>query len=399
MIGRGHLGGYAGALALVIATAAAAQDDPFGALYAAPAAKGDKPASAAEAIFGPQPSPAGKGASGTSAARSDAGVLVVEAAVGRSYAGVDEKEPASLSQIAMLPKAVPAMALELKASSAKYLRNRPKIAIAGYSFAVVRGVEVSASASGSGTEIAPRRTTLSARLEGVSDQLAASLAQEAYEDLRAKLEAAGYQLATPQEFAAAPHMQSLGRYDGPVSSGGVTVYAPQGAALIKGHAFETGFGAIAAAGALLNMGQASKELDAVILAPKLMLGTVNAGGSGNHTYAGGASVGARVRFTISPLSRVDFVWGNDRGGAMSGLMTAKGAATDERFGVLIKTADRSDDPAVTNAFANAGMGSIYRQNLSYALTANPDRFAALCRAAFQGFNSALVAEIQRARAS
>lgn len=404
---RGGLRGCASGAVLAIAIAsialpALAQDDPFGALYSAPAAKGgkadkDDSQSPADAMFGPMQTQAGKGAG--KASRSGQGVLAVELAVGRSYAGASEKDEASLAQIAMLPKSVPAMALTLNVSGGKYLKNRPKIAVAGYTFAMVRGAQVSASAAGAGSDITPRRTTLTVGLDGVSQDLSAGLAQEAYDDLVSRLKGAGYDVVTPEEANAAPHMQSLGRYAGPVSNNGYTAYGPQSAPLIKGHAFETGLASIAASGALLNIGQASRELDAVVLTPKLMVGVVNTEGTGQRNYVGSASVGARVRFSVSPASRVDFVWGNERGGAMPGTMTFKGAGTDERFGVLVKTEDRSDDPSISNAFAEAGMGSVYRQSLVYSLEADPDRFAALCRSAFQGFNTALVAEIQRARAS
>lgn len=403
MVRRQVICGCVGAVALLVATAACAQDDPFGSLYAAPAGKSDRSGKAdsqspAEAMFGPMQASPGKSGRG-GANPSGQGVLAVELAVGRSYAGAEEKDTASLVQIATLPKAVPPMALELKVSSGKYLKNRPRIAISGYTFAVVRGAEVTASAAGAGSDIAPRRTTLTVGLDGVPDSVAASLAQEAYDDLAARLRAAGYEVVAPEAAAQAPHMLSMGRYAGPVSSNGYTAYGPRSAPLIKGQAFETGLAAIAASGALINSGQASRELDAVLLSPMLMLGVVSTEGSGQRNYVGSASVGARVRFSVSPMSRVEFVWGNDRGGAMPGVMTFKGAGSDERFGVLVKSEDRSDDAGVANAFAQAGVEPVYRQSLVYALQADPDRFAALCRSAFQGFNTALVEEIRRARAS
>jgi hypothetical protein len=43
-----------------------------------------------------------------------------------------------------------------------------------------------------------------------------------------------------------------------------------------------------------------------------------------------------------------------------------------------------------------GGGSMYRQNKIYQATADPGRFAALTRAAFQGLNTSLVAGLQQA---
>jgi hypothetical protein len=368
-------------------SAAGAQVDPFGALYGQPVQ--------------PQPQARGGGAHQGASGRNGAvvGVLSVSGAVGRSYAGSQEKGTVSLAEVAMLPKTVQPFAVTLDGTSTKYLRNRPRIAVPAYALGLQRDSSISASAAGQGSDITPRRTTITSHLSGVSDQLASQLSQEAYDDLVAKLTAAGFDVVAPEQMAAAPHIQSLGRYAGPVSAQGWTVYAPAKAPLIKGYAFETGLGAIAASGSLINMGKASQELDAVIITPQLMLNHIGMGGTGQRNFVGSASVDARLHFALTQQSLVPFVWGNARGGAMPGVFRVKPSGSDELFGVMVQTEDRSDDASITNAFAEAGMGSVYRQSLVYAVEADPGRFAALCRAAFQGFNTALVEEIRRARAS
>jgi hypothetical protein len=373
-------------LALMASGAASAQVDPFGTLYGAP-------------VQGPAKGSA-QGSSGRGAATATVGVQSVSSAVGRSYAGSQEKGTSSLAQIAMLPKTVQPFPVTLNGSSEKYLKGRPRIAIPAYAFALQREASMSAPAAGQGSDITPRRTTLTTHLDGISNDLAAQLAQEAYDDLVSRLKAAGFEVVTPEEMAAAPHIRSLGRYPGATSAKeGWSVYAPAASPLIKGYAFETGLAAIAASGSLITMGQASKELDAVILTPQLMLNHVGMGGTGQRNYVGSASVDAKLHFSLTQASRVPFVWGNERGGAMPGVFVAKPSGSDEMFGVMVQTEDRSDDASLTNAFAEAGMGSVYRQSLVYAVQADPGRFAALCRAAFQGFNTALVEEIRRARAS
>jgi hypothetical protein len=382
---RTRLAACAAALALC-AGGAAAQVDPMGSLYGAPAP--DK----ADAKTAGRQGAADRGAI--------VGVQSVGAAVGASYAGSQEAGSTSLAQIARLPATIPPFAVTLDGAYAKYLKNRPRIAVPAYAFAIQRDSSISASAAGQGSDITPRSTTVSSRLEGVPDALAAQLAQEAYADLVDRLKAAGFDVVTPEEAAAAPHLRSLGRYAGPVSAKeGWTVYAPAEAPLIRGYAFETGMASLAASGALIGLGKASQELDAVILTPQLMLNHIGMGGTGRRNFVGSASVEARLHFVLTQQSLVPFVWGNDRGGAMPGVFRVKPSGSDELFAVMVKTDDRSDDVGMHNAFAVAGMGSVYRQSLVYAVEADPGRFAALCRAAFQGFNTALVEQIRRARAS
>jgi hypothetical protein len=59
--------------------------------------------------------------------------------------------------------------------------------------------------------------------------------------------------------------------------------------------------------------------------------------------------------------------------------------------------DRSDSVAISNALATAGLGSLYRQSQVYAIEVAPERYTALVRAAFQGLNMSIVAELRKAR--
>jgi hypothetical protein len=380
-------GSAAGLAALIAAGTAAAQVDPMGSLYGAPTS-------------GPAQDAKASGRQGQTHGGAVVGVLSVSGAVGASYAGSQEKGATSLAQIAMLPGTIQPLAVTLDGSSEKYLKNRPRIAVPAYALGLQRDSSITASAAGRGSDITPRRTTITSHLQGVSDELGAQLAQEAYDDLIARLKDAGFEVLTPEEMAAAPHVQSLGRYGAPLRAReGYTVYAPSRAPLIKGYAFETGMAALSASGSLIGMGKASQELDAVIITPQLMLNHIGMGGTGQRNFVGSASVDAKLHFALTQQSLVPFVWGNDRGGAMPGVFRVKPAGSEELFGVMVQTQDRSDDVGLHNAFAEAGMGSVYRQSLVYAVEADPGRFAALCRAAFQGFNTALVEEIRRARAS
>jgi len=363
---------------------AASQSDPFGALYTPPAGA----------------APARDASSGRTGSTS------VSGAVGRSYVGAETGGQVSLAQLDMMPPHAPPLPVALQGHSTRFLANRPKIAVPGYTIAFVHGATASAFGGGAGLDTNQRRTQIATRLVGLTDEVAQEIADEAYADLVRQLEGAGFQVVDPAAQLASEQMQGLARYSAPVGGQGIidsratkawVVYGPRALPPIKGHAFETGMGAVAASGALMRFGRASRDLDAIIISPRLLIDYIDMESSGRRTYSGSASVDAELRFGINPTSRVDFVWGNNSGGAMPGWFTTKGAFTPQPFGILAQTADRSDSIATHNALVSVGFGSIYRQSLVYDAEVSPKRYAALSRAAIQGFNAALVAEIRKAR--
>ncbi len=101
------------AAAMMTPATARAQSDPFGSLYAPPP--------------GTAPAPS-----------SRTGVTGVTGAVGRSYAGSQEGGFASLAQIGMLPRVVPAMPLRLKPWNPKVSTKRPRILVPTYALALIR---------------------------------------------------------------------------------------------------------------------------------------------------------------------------------------------------------------------------------------------------------------------
>lgn len=374
----------AAALSLSIPALALGQADPFGALYA--------------------PAPGAAPAKDASSGRT--GATSVSGAVGRSYVGAEASGRVSLAQLDMMPDNVPPLPVALQGHSTRYLANRPRIVIPGYTLAFVQGASASAFGGGAGTDTNQRRTQIATRLVGLTDTMAHDMADAAYADLVAQLEAAGYEVVDPATFQAAEQMRGLARYDGPVGGQGVidsratkawVAYGPRALPIIKGHAFETGMGAVAASGALMRFGRASRDLDAIIITPRVLIDYIDMESTGRRTYSGSASVDADLRFGINPTSKVDFVWGNNGGGAMPGWFTTRGAHTPQPFGILDQTADRSDSLATHNALVSIGFGSVYRQSLVYDAEVSPKRYAALSRAAYQGFNAALVAEIRKAR--
>lgn len=358
---------------LMTATTARAQSDPFGALYAPPAGSGPAPS-------------------------NRTGVTSVTGAVGRTYAGSQEGGFASLAQIGMLPRTVPAMPVALKAWNPKFAAGRPRIVVPSYVLALVRGGKVSASGAGAGSDITPRRTTLTTALTGVSDALAETLASDAYADLAARLTAAGFDVVPADQMQASAEIARLPAV-GTRAKGqnGWSVYGPAVAPLRTGHAWSSSPLSASKAGMVFN--DLSAELDAVVLTPQLAIDYQQLEGTGRRTYVGSAQVEAKVWFSIAPGSGATFLYGKRKGlgGGMPGSFLSSGHGSAEPFAIMYEVDDRSDSVAIHNAFAQAGLGSLYRQSKVYAVEASPERYAALVRAAYQGLNAALVAELRKAR--
>lgn len=102
----------------------------------------------------------------------------------------------------------------------------------------------------------------------------------------------------------------------------------------------------------------------------------------------------RPRIAI-PSYGLSFVQGAEvsafAGGAGSSMMGRRTKITTRLVGFGDDQARAMADEAL------AGFGSVYRQSLVYDVEVSRRRFAALTRAALQGYNAPLIAEIQRAR--
>ena len=375
--------GMGGMCCALLAGTALGQADPFGALY-----QGPLPAMGA----GPAPS------AGPVSPSARSGSQGLSNAVGASYSSHQMTgQVMTLAQLGFLPRTVAPLDPPVKAFHTDYLVKRPRIAIPEYAIAFVTGYQSAASAAGAGSDITPRSAKVATTLIGVSDALKQQLANEAYADLVSRLKAAGIEVVPMNEVQAAPHLQSIERPQRPVGGDVArswTMFSAEGAPLVRGFALD---GGLATSSALLALGPVSKELDAVVVLPQLTIDHLDIANSGRSNYGGQATVDANLNFHIG-RAWFQFIWGNERGGAMPGSINLDRKASPELFGILYPLEDRSDSVALHNAFADAGMGSIYRQSLVYAAEVDPQRYAALTRAAFQGANQALVDQIVRAKA-
>lgn len=378
------------ALSALGLSAAKGQFDPFAAAAPVAPAAGAPAPNAAAAILAP--------AAPSSAPGMRSGFLSVEQATGRSYAGAQTKGVVNMTSLKVLPKVVSPLNVELRATGPRQLAAKPRIVVPTYALAIVNQGEVRASGAGAGTEIVPRASKISTVLIGVTDEMAAQLAEEAQADLIRRLREAGFDVVSQDQLKASSDYARL-RQVGAKAPGqnGWAVYGPASAPLYSGHALTNA--PLSGPGTAIALTDLSFDLNAVVLQPYLAIDYNRMEGTGNRTYSGTAIVSAEVRFRIAAAG-ANFLQGPSRGrgsGPGGTLQLPQPTGTDELFGLMFEIDNRSDDPAISNAFASLGLGSIYRQSVYYGVEVAPERYAALVRAAYQGLNAAIVSEVQKAR--
>ena len=371
--------------------AAHGQVDPLAGILAPPkpAAKASgAPASAASVLAPP--------ASAARAPGQRSGFLAVEQAVGGSYAAAQTRGVVSMASLRTLPRTASPFTVPLKVTNARAFAAKPRIAIPTYALAIVQHGSIRASAAGTGSDINPRASSLSTILIGVTDDMASRLAEEASADLVRRLVAIGVDVVPQSELLANADMarlRALGAKDKGLNDW--DVYGAASAPLYAGHPLDSG---LAGPGAAIALTDVAFGLNAVVLQPYLALDYERLGTSGRSNYTSSASVSAELRFRIaSGGAQGRYATGRGKGSGPWGSLITDGAGTDEPFGVMFEIDDKSDDPAISSTFARLGMGSLYRQSKYYGVEVSPDRYETLARAAFQGLNAAIVAEIQKAR--
>jgi len=325
------------------------------------------------------------------AAAAQRGGTSVSGTASNNYATSGMKGDLTMQELRALPREVAPFPVALKATSPKFLGGK-RVYVPSYALMITRAGGATAYSGGGLTSDAARRSSIETSLTGVPDALGSQLATEAYADLKAKLSAAGYELVGPLQNAPAPL--------GPVakSSTGQAVYAPAGAPLVPGLPWVN-----------INVGAFNPVVgrnnpngdDIIVLLPGMGIDYQRLASSGSHAYGTSADVGTRLRFHVMGLSGANTVQHSGppyNATWASSFLVEQGAGTDEPFALLVQTGDRSDNRALSNGLAMAGFGSIYRQNQIYEAQAEPGRFAALTRAAFQAMNTSIVEQLKQAGA-
>jgi hypothetical protein len=310
-----------------------------------------------------------------------------------NYANSRTDGQMSLSDLAAMPKTVEPFPVPLKTFQTRFLKGKTRVYLPSYALTLVRSGKATAYAGGFGSTVNGRRSSITTGLVGVSDELATQLAGEAYADMVKRLKEAGYEVITAEGLPP----------DSPAPLGaqikGITgqpVYSPPGAPLRPGAPLLPAFSSN-----IYAYGKFVEATDAIVLQPGLGIDYEWLESSGNHNYSSSATVGARLRFHAVGNSGANIIAKSAppyRGGWPGSFLVQNGAGTDEPFAIMYEIDDRSDSRLVSNAMALAGFGSMYRQSKVYAVEVDPDRYAALVRAAFQGMNASIIEQMKAAAA-
>jgi hypothetical protein len=240
-----------------------------------------------------------------------------------------------------------------------------------------------------------RRASVRTGLTGISPATFQKVADEAHADLLAQLRAAGIQVAgaegveIPRVAGNALDGSSGSTFLGGQYSAWRTIGAAQ-APLLQGLAGEHiggGLGGMAMIGGNQAAGRVAEASGGVALVPLLRLDYVSTSSSGRGLLASRASAEASPHFSVSQGTQV--AWAAPRRPGMGagdvGMLLANPVGSDLPFATLSASGGRDGN------WVGFGMRT------DTAVTAVEERWLALARAAYRGFNAAIVQQIRAGR--
>jgi hypothetical protein len=302
----------------------------------------------------------------------------------------------TMEQLRALPREVPALTVPLKGQTVRFFAGKRRIYVPSFSLMITQSGEAKAYAGGSGSSDNARASEIQTTLTGITDDLGVSLAGEAYADLVTRLQQAGYEVVTAPP-AGSPALIGTTA----TSFTGQPVYGPSAAPLTPGMPWlKAGVSTGTSFNSLVGRGNPDGE-DLIVLMPGMGIDYESLQSSGSHVYGATAEVGTRLRFHIMGFSGAWFALHSPQpyNAHWNGYFYVEnGSGTDEPFAVLTQTGDKSDSRALHTGLALLGVSSRFKQKKIFEAQAEPGRFAALTRAAFQGLNASLVDQIKLAAA-
>lgn len=254
------------------------------------------------------------------------------------------------------------------------------------------------------------RTRLAMALQGVDQATMRRLTNEAYDDLRAQMQAAGLVLVSPEETRAMVEAASLAPLPGNLEVAGIgpgiTINssirrgwvtmgpdaAPALAALATMRGTENPMARIAAVGALNGLNRTPNSADLVFLAPSLALDFAQME-TGRGMF--GARAGGNVRFGILASSRVaaQKPAGRMNIGTPGGFQPRADVFTDTPFAQVIQGG--------ATVRAGAGLSDTVDENYQAVQRARGDAvlvdlpvWEGLVRDAYRSYNAAIVQAVR-----
>ncbi len=245
-----------------------------------------------------------------------------------------------------------------------------------------------------------RTASVRTGLTGISPETFQMIVDEAYADLLAQLRAAGIEVATAEETAAAaasaPRVAGNAT-DGSVGStilgGASTGWRTLGAAQapliagVSGEGAGGGLGGLAMIGGNLAMQRVADASQGLVLAPLLRLDYVNVSSSGRSLLAGTANAEATTAFSVAMGTQVAYAARRPGMGAsdIGMAMVSQPTASAEPFATM----------RASGGSAGAWVGLGTRSDA--AVEAVEARWVALARAAYRGFNAGVVQQVRAGR--
>jgi hypothetical protein len=306
------------------------------------------------------------------------------------------------AQIAALPGEVTPLPVAFSGSIPANLAAGRKVFVPAYGVSFVhtqnaRAVSQGGLMGGFGGG-STRSASVRTGLTGISPETFQRIADEANADLLEQLRGAGIEVATAEEasaIAAAAPRAAGNALDGSSGStilgGQATGWRTVGASaapLISGLSGEGaggGLGGLAAVGGnLAAQRMADASSGGLILTPLLRLDYVNVTSSGRSLLAGTANAEARAEFSVVPGTSVSYAGRRAGMGAsdIGTLQLARAVPSTEPFATMASSGGSAGNWV--------GLGS----RAETSVQAVEARWVALARAAYRGFNAAIVQQIR-----
>lgn len=283
-------------------------------------------------------------------------------------------------------------------------KGRARVAIPSYSINYI--IAQKASASG-GVSVKASSTTI---LAGIDEATMRKLVDEAFEDLKTQMAAAGIPLASDAEAASvlttagvtlAPGNTFRGGDSGIVIGKGIKKqFVSFGAAaapltdLFQPGGKVGGLGALGKIGSTNKLNSPGEAIDSTLIFPSLTFDFAESEVSVGRTLAGGkrASASNEVRFSLRVESPVNIQNPAKRGIGTPGMFRPeKDVSIDATFATV---------EGGSGATSRSNWGSLFDDGMvrnSSLVMADPEMWTALARAAFRGYNAAIVEVIKKAK--
>lgn len=312
-----------------------------------------------------------------------------------------------LAFVAALALATPASAqlgpMKMSGVYKQTIKGKGRVAIPSYGISFIVAQKANANASLSA------QSSMQSALVGLDEPTMRQLANEAYADLKAQLQAAGISVASEQEArgvltAAAAELRP-GNIDDKKIGGGITFgktkirkgYVTVGAEaapltkLFQSGGSQSPFAQLGSIGGTMKLYAPAEAIDSILIFPVMTVDYADTEARVGVSLAGNrrASIDSEVRFIVRAESRVDTAlpMNKGRGGAPGNWLLAKDVESNAPF-----TLGATSASAVSTDAAQAMDRGYDRQK--GGVQVDLPRYIALVQEAYRAYNATIVATLK-----